>query len=222
MNLLPARLAGALRQHRSALPLVMLRKLLPAWCSMETLILLRQSLHAARTVPEPRLAGLAIQQIHATDVPLLKQLCAAWPDKAFAERLAQPGRYCWVVLQGGRIAGYAWVACLAQPIDEIGCDFNPVHGECYIHDCFVVPACRGAGLYPYLLARVLQDCSTLDGSLRSAVIGVVATNQASLRGIRKAGFSAFARILHLQCGSRRWWWGRPARQVSGPAIQVRC
>jgi len=222
VNLLPPRLAGALRQHRSAVPLVLLRKLLPAWCRMETLILLQQYLHEPRPVPVPRLAALDIQLIHSINDPLLRQLCAVWPDKPFAARLAEPGRYCWVALQDERIAGYAWVACAALSIDEIGCDFNPVQGECYIHDCFVVPACRGAGLYPYLLARVLQDCSTLDDSLHSAVIGVVATNRASLRGIRKAGFSEFARIRHLQCGSRRWWWGRPARAVSGPAIQVKC
>jgi GNAT superfamily N-acetyltransferase len=225
-----SRLAGALRQHRGTLPWVLLCKMLPAGCKVETLILLRQSLQLPRSVPLPHLAAIHIQQLHSPCDPLLRQLCGSWPAKTFAARLLTPGRYCWVALQGERIVGYVWVACFALPIDEIGWNYDPVPGECYIHDCFVEPDCRGAGLYPYLLARVLQDCkrpefllhSGLNSALHSAAIGVIATNRASLRGIRKAGFAEYARIRHLQCGGRRWWWWRPARAVSGPAIQVKC
>lgn len=63
-------------------------------------------------------------------------------------------------------------------------------GEAYVHYCETVPAARGRGLYPAVLDHIARE----QASLRGLYIACESSNQASRRGIEKAGFAEIAHV----------------------------
>jgi hypothetical protein len=71
-------------------------------------------------------------------------------------------------------------------IGELGLEFSIPASNCYLWDFATLPAWRGIGIYPRQLHAIMRRESAHAARFW---IGHVAGNQASQRGIVKAGFS---------------------------------
>ena len=65
--------------------------------------------------------------------------------------------------------------------------------DAYVHYCETAPEARGHGLYPAALSRIAADLAA--EGVQSLFIATESQNQASRRGIEKAGFVARARVI---------------------------
>jgi GNAT superfamily N-acetyltransferase len=196
----------AWKKHRSSLPKVMLKKLLGKLVRVETLVVYRHELmslpllHADRsTVQFVRLDDVASEAFH--------NLCRQYPHKKFHERLRRPGQLCYIALRANQIAGYAWVTRTDIYVEEISCMYPVAPGEIFIYDCFVDPLFRGAGIYPAMLGFIIEDGQQQNTKLKNVGIAASALNQASIRGILKAGFIEQKRIRYVECLQKQRWWG---------------
>lgn len=118
------------------------------------------------------------------------------PDRhLYAARFAR-GEQFWTMQHASRIVSYCWATSEPVEIGEIRCVMSPRSDEIYIYDAFTFAEYRGNNLYPVLLQRVL-DHSRAQG-LRRALIFVLSDNEASIRGVQKAGFREFQRVTYRQ------------------------
>jgi len=196
----------ALKQHRFHLPWLLIKKFIASVVRIETLVLFRRALDDVSHHTAP---GLDIVPANDAASQLFRRLCAKYPEKNFQERLGLRGRNCYVALRNGDIAGYGWLSTDSLYVDEIACTYPLAPGEVFIYDCFVDDAYRGQGIYPAILEATLSDCSKRS-DIHTAVIGAISVNQASIRGIRKAGFKEWKRIHYVEWGRRQHWWGLDA------------
>ncbi len=116
------------------------------------------------------------------------------PDRhLFAARFAR-GEQFWTAQHEERIASYCWVTREPVEIGEIRCVMSPRGDELYIYDAFTFAEYRGNNLYPFLLQRVFEHGR--QQGLRRALIFVLSDNEASIRGVQKAGFQEFQRVTY--------------------------
>ena len=81
-------------------------------------------------------------------------------------------------------AGYGWLARRSGGIEELDYSFDLPDGDGYLWDFVTLPAWRGRGVYPHLLQAIVRQ----EPGVERFWIGYEANNQASARGIQKAGF----------------------------------
>jgi ribosomal protein S18 acetylase RimI-like enzyme len=146
--------------------------------------------------------GLAVEE---TDEAGFDALPAA-ERQTFLERLELDEGYCrekWrrgdivvVARLHGRPAGIAWCARSAVPVAEIGREVRPGVGECYIHDVFVAPDCRGKNVAPAMLEDLAKRLRQRDVYRAWALIEP--SNVASTRAFEKAAYAAVADVIHAR------------------------
>lgn len=88
-------------------------------------------------------------------------------------------------------AGFGWAATQAGGIEELDFSFVVPEGDCYLWDFVTLPPWRGRGVYPHLLQAILS----LEDDVERFWIGYEAHNEASARGIAKAGFGVVGDLL---------------------------
>jgi hypothetical protein len=71
-------------------------------------------------------------------------------------------------------------------------------GSYAIISCLTLPACRGLGIYPSQIQRVVDS----EISTRTYYIWTTSSNEPSLKGIFKAGGTKFTDIVQT-----KWFWG---------------
>lgn len=102
-----------------------------------------------------------------------------------------------LALVEGRCVGHAWAAiCTGQNLMAQGY-FMLKSREALIHFCHVQTAWRGRRIYSAMISNLARDLLS-DGKVDTVFIDAKADNVASLRGIRKAGFSAVGRKTYVQ------------------------
>lgn len=74
---------------------------------------------------------------------------------------------------------------------EMGVTFPLGRQDCCIHYCVTYPAARGRGIYTAVLDRIARDARS-EG--KTVFIATVRSNLASIRGIKRAGFSLIGRV----------------------------
>jgi GNAT superfamily N-acetyltransferase len=79
---------------------------------------------------------------------------------------------------------YGWAARGEGGIEELDLTFAIPPRNCYLWDFVTHPDWRGQGIYPHLLQSILEDEAGVDRFW----IGYEERNDASARGIAKAGF----------------------------------
>jgi ribosomal protein S18 acetylase RimI-like enzyme len=128
---------------------------------------------------------------------------AAWAVQPYtshiADRLLFPlrlgrGEHLWTAQYEHKIVSYCWATRVSVEIGEIRRMISPRQDEVYLYDAFTFAEYRGHSLYPALLQRLL-DHSRQQG-LRRALIFVMSDNNASIRGVHKAGFREFQRVTY--------------------------
>ena len=80
--------------------------------------------------------------------------------------------------------GFGWVALQTGGIEELDFSFVVPPGNRYLWDFVTLPAWRGRGIYPHLLQEILRQ----EDDSERFWIGYEAHNEASARGIARAGF----------------------------------
>ena len=128
-------------------------------------------------------------------VELLAHL-AALPESEVARRLNE-GHHIFLLRVDGEPAAYGWSATGPADIGGLALSFVVPRGERYLWDFVTLPAYRGRGLYPLLLQEILRRQM---GRAEWFWIGHEPHNQASRRGILKAGFRLAGGIRRLRGG----------------------
>jgi len=116
----------------------------------------------------------------------------------------ETGRRCYAAWVEGQLAAYGWVSFDEEFIGELSLRLRLLPGEAYIWDCATLPAFRQRRLYSALLVYIL-------GALRAEPlcrvwIGADLDNEASQRGIARAGFRPVADLVMARVSARRLVW----------------
>lgn len=96
----------------------------------------------------------------------------------------QSGHRLYAAFLGDEPVGYGWAAKQTGGMDELDFSFEVPPRNCYLWDFVTLPAWRGRGIYP----RLLQEIVRQEDDVSRFWIGYEAHNEASARGIAKAGF----------------------------------
>lgn len=177
-------------------------------------------LHGERPAGASLAPGLAVSRVTGRDpagASRRRALVAAMRPTSEAEidaRLAS-GRRAYVVEGPPGVLAYGWVTRGDEDIAEIEGRIRIGPTEAYVWDCATLPAFRGRGLYPALLAAIARELA--DEGVARVWIAARADNAASLRGLEKAGYRRVADIRYV----RLWRWRRLAvRRRTGVAPPV--
>jgi GNAT superfamily N-acetyltransferase len=98
----------------------------------------------------------------------------------------------------GQAVAYGWVAAGSAEFADRRCEFEVPSSARYLWDFATVPAWRGRGIYPRLLQAIL---TAEQAAAERFWILHAWENEASKRGIARAGFQAAAIIYEWQDGS---------------------
>lgn len=116
------------------------------------------------------------------DVLLIARLTEL-PEQNVVARF-QAGHHIYIAFINKQPAAYGWVATQRGGISELHFSFTFAHPAIYLWDFMTLPEWRGNGIYPHLLQAIIQQEQTIERFW----IGFAPGNDASERGIRKAGF----------------------------------
>ncbi len=105
----------------------------------------------------------------------------------------QAGHRLYGAFLEGDPVGYGWVARQAGGIEELDFAFDLPARHAYLWDFVTLPAWRGRGVYPHLLQAIVRQ--ELANGVERFWIGYEAQNEASGRGIRKAGFEVVGDLV---------------------------
>lgn len=159
----------------------------------KTLCLFEVDLHAA--LPQTCTAQLeAVYRLLDTAAWMIQPQTNHIADRYLFQARLERGEQFWTAQHHTKIVSYCWATHTAVEIGEIGRLIRPREGEIYLYDAFTFTAYRGRNLYPALLQCIL-DQSRQQG-LRRALIFVMSDNVASIRGVQKAGFREFQRVIY--------------------------
>jgi GNAT superfamily N-acetyltransferase len=101
------------------------------------------------------------------------------------------GHRAYVALRGGEPAAWGWVATRSAEIGELRSEVPVPPRERYLWNFVTLAAHRGLGIYPRLLAAIVEAESR---EAERFWIAYAPENHASGTGIRKAGFVALAEL----------------------------
>lgn len=144
---------------------------------------------ALRAVP-----GLLVAREH--DAALM----AALQGRAEAEIQARfdAGHRAYVATIHGAAAAWGWVATGSATIGELEAQFTVAPNERYLWNFVTLAAFRGQGIYPRLVAGIVEiESQEADGFW----IAYAPENHASGAGVRKAGFELVAELSFDQAGA---------------------
>lgn len=130
----------------------------------------------------------------------------------------QRGCHCYIARNAGQLVAYGWITFDEELIGGLDLRVRLLPGEAYIWDCATLPAYRGQGLYPALLAhmqRILQS-----NGLQRLWIGMDADNLPSQIGVARAGFQHILDLLQLRNAPARTFLARPYPGAAEREVQA--
>lgn len=101
------------------------------------------------------------------------------------------GHRAYIASLDGVAAAWGWVATASATIGELEAQFTVASGERYLWNFVTVAAFRGRGIYPRLIAGIVEIESA---EAERFWIAYAPENHASGAGIRKAGFELVAEL----------------------------
>jgi GNAT superfamily N-acetyltransferase len=128
----------------------------------------------------PPLPELTVER--SRDVPLIARLTEQ-PEQAITA-LFEAGHHPYLAFINKQPTAYGWVATQRGGIRELHFSFTVASHAIYLWNFLTLPAWRGRGIYPHLLQEIIQQEQTIERFW----IGFEPGNNASERGITKAGF----------------------------------
>ncbi len=152
--------------------------------------------------PVTPLVEATFRRAGAEDIPALAE--AMNTGAAEVEQRFASGRRCSTAWVGGQLAAYGWVSYEEEFIGELRLRLKLLPGEAYIWDCATRPTFRRNRLYSALLANMLAELRT--EPLCRVWIGANLDNEASQRGIARAGFHHVADLVVSRVLALRLAW----------------
>jgi len=111
----------------------------------------------------------------------------------------------------GDLAHISW----AYTAKEYGCEpyvrFRLGTGEAEIVNCYTDEAYRGKGLYPYAIRLIAEQL--LSHGIKRVFMNITPDNEASRRGIIKAGLISYGKVLHWRSPIIKKWRGWYRQQL---------
>jgi RimJ/RimL family protein N-acetyltransferase len=136
-----------------------------------------------RNDPLPDLSPLpTFSALRSTDRSLITSLTNL-SEQTINARF-QAGHYPYIAFVDKTPAAYGWVATQQGGISALHFSFTISPHNVYLWDFLTLTQWRGRGIYPHLLQSIVQQ----EPSTKRFWIGYEPGNEASARGIRKAGF----------------------------------
>src|SRR6266566_3811883 len=160
--------------------------------------------HSINNIVSPRIAA-NVERAGSEAATLLAAAMGLDEPAPVHERFAS-GRRCYLAWVDGALASYGWVSFKEEWISELGLYIRLASGDAYLWDCATLPAYRGQGLYPALLAHIAAELRA--EGLRRVWIGADTDSLPSQKGIIRAGFQPIADFF-------------PAPATSAQRFQVR-
>lgn len=140
------------------------------------------------SLPElPPLPGFSIRRW--TDCERIERLNLLSPSRVKL-RLGSDNDF-YVALLDEVPVGYGWVGYAVGAIDELFLRFSVPPGNAYLWDFATLPTFRGRGVYPHLLQAIVRALDDVERFW----IAYEAHNEASARGIEKAGFQVVGELV---------------------------
>jgi RimJ/RimL family protein N-acetyltransferase len=145
----------------------------------------------------PAAADVAWELLTVSQLTRLSEL-GPFDLRAGAERLER-GDECHAVFFGGRLAHYSWVQRSGtHRIEEAGISVPVEKGAFWIYHCATGEWARGRKIYPATLQRIVAAHHA--AGYDPGWIYTLSTNQASQRGIVRAGFTLWEVLTALRLG----------------------
>ena len=119
-------------------------------------------------------------------------------DEDGVSELFSSGHIPYVARLGSSPVAYGWSASHQTFFGEPSIAFAVPRANCYLRDFMTLPASRGLGIYPRMLQKIIE---TETGQVERFWIIHEHSNQASAKGIGRAGFERVAEICSLADGS---------------------
>jgi RimJ/RimL family protein N-acetyltransferase len=113
-----------------------------------------------------------------------------------ARQRMQRGHQPWLARIAAEPVGWGWCASVEAAIGELGITRPLPSGNRYLWDFVTVPAWRGRGVYP----RLLQAIVAAEPDAERFWMGHDLGNDASARGIARAGFQEVGLLYRLPAG----------------------
>ena len=131
-------------------------------------------------------AGLTVRLAKSEDIRRLQRL-AKFNDGMAQQRL-NAGHLCFVALNSGSLANYAWFCFHEGYIDELETKIRVTPGSVYRYDVFTLPAYRGRGIFPSAFEESSKYLSQND--IKEMYGLVDSNNSPMLRVYEKAGIAS--------------------------------
>lgn len=186
-----------------------IRKLLPIAVEYKSVVFFRCDL--MREPLQSQIPGSTFEShiIDTVEDRWLKAMCGDFPSKLFSQRVVSDRQRCYIAIDKGQLAAFAWVTSSPCLVSEIKFQIDVGASNLYVYDCFVNLEYRRRGYYRALLTKILadsrighkEDCS------RTVYIASEPVNNASIRAIESVGFEPFANIKYLHIGQNSRWFG---------------
>jgi RimJ/RimL family protein N-acetyltransferase len=133
--------------------------------------------------PLPNLLPLPTFSAHlSTDTQLIARL-ANYSPQIIATRF-QMGNRLYIAFMDEIPVAYGWVATQEGSMSDLQFSFTIPSRNGYLYSFLTIPEWRGRGIYPHLLQSIIHQEQQIDRFW----IGYIPNNEASGRGISKAGF----------------------------------
>lgn len=113
------------------------------------------------------------------------------------------GNLIFVARHRSRVVGYLFASTTRCVVREIEDELVVHKGEVYLYDAFTSKGFRGNRIYPALLAAACAHFK--ERGFRFALIFTRASNENSIKGIEKAGFSRFQVIQFMSTFGEKSW-----------------
>lgn len=124
------------------------------------------------------------------------------PDPTSISSRLESGRRCVVARVQRQIAAFGWISHGLECVGELERDFRMQPGAAYVWDCVTLPAFRKNGLYTALLCHINRQLAS--ENISRVWIGTSQTNQPSLKGIIRAGYTPTIRLVYRRLLVFRW------------------
>ncbi len=124
------------------------------------------------------------------------------PQISKLEKRFSYGDIPYLAFSGKTLAHVSWLCRRSEvEMEEIWASLAFRDNEAYIMDCNTFFTFRGKNIYPVVLQRILKDLAA--EKVGKVYIGCRTSNKASLKGIRKAGFSFVKTIRAVRLFGRK-------------------
>jgi hypothetical protein len=150
--------------------------------------------HETSLAPDP---SLRISELPAADLPRIRAL--VYKPREELEARFERGERCFIASDGPRVVSYFWAQFGTKDFREMRLSVELSRHQTWMYNGITARSARGRSLYPNIIRYMAK--TLLAEGVTAAFIDVDPGNQASLRGVEKAGCTPVALLRMRKVGS---------------------